>query len=293
MIFTLWDVEHGVSIWVVTPNGHHHCFDLGKTGEFSPSQHMAQRYGVKNIDFLTISHPDKDHIEDLPNFIRYFGQPTALTRNPSLPDKEFLGSGEASYQKYMYALHRNFTAPVHPNTSPLNPQINGGIEYRLAYLSYGKFTDGCELTGNNTSIVTFMLYQDVLFVYPGDIEPKGWNEFWKQYGCFFQPFIDKARIKCLVAPHHGRESGYSQEMMDSIKPNLVFISDKWGASTTHPSYYTEPKGITINNTEVKCLSTKTFGRIACEVTINGGLKIHQFENQKTYNNANISPSPSI
>ncbi len=150
MTFTLWDVEHGVSIWVTTPAGHHHWFDLGKTAEFSPSEYVARKYRVKKIDHLVISHPDKDHIEDLPNFIQAFGEPRILHRNRSLPNKDFFGSGEADYQKYMQSLHFRFTSSVDENESPKNPHFNGGVEYKQCYLKYGCFPDGTKLEGNNT-----------------------------------------------------------------------------------------------------------------------------------------------
>ena len=295
MYFTLWDVEHGVSIWVVTPNGQNHWLDLGKTSEFSPTQYVAKTHKVQDIDYLLISHPDRDHIEDLPNFVSSFGSPKTLFRNKSLPDSEFSGSRDTEYKKIMHDLHKNYTIPVPCNTSPINPIYNGGIEYRQHHLPYGSFSDGSKLEGNNTSIVTFMLYQGVLFVYPGDIEPKGWNELWEKNNQDLSNFIAQAKVKFLVAPHHGRKSGYSEEMMDAIEPNIVFISDKWGDSETHPSYYSRPSGLTKPNNDqsIKCLSTKTKGIISCTVNESGSFEIYPFEVEKNYNNQTPNPDLSI
>ena len=262
MKFVLWNVEHGISIWVVTPNGHNHWIDLGKTDTFSPSQHVYQKHGVRNIDYLIISHPDKDHIEDLPNFIYYFGGPRTLTRNKSLPHKECVGSGEAEYQQKMHYLIQRYNLDTEWASSPENPNINGGIEYKTFSLNSGFFKDRSILSGNNTSVVTFMLYQGFLFICPGDIEPKGWNELWEKYKNEIQQLIGKSVTKFLVAPHHGRESGYSKEMMDIIKPHIVLISDGWGDSTTHSSYYDKPVGFQGK----KCLSTKSLGSIACTIS---------------------------
>ena len=292
MQFTLWDIEHGISIWLRTPNGHNHCFDLGKTSEFSPSTHVAQKYGVKEIDYLVISHPDRDHIEDLPNFMQKFRGPRVLCRNSSLPDKEFSGSGESEYQQWMQYLHRRFIYPVPYANDPANPSFNGGIEYKHYDLQYGQFPDGSKLEGNNTSIVTVMLYQGVLFVCPGDIEPKGWEELWNQNKNSLKDFITKAKYRFLVAPHHGRESGYSKEMMDSVQPHVVFISDKWGDSSTHSAYYSKPLGLAMSNNQViKCLSTKTKGRILCEVNSDGSFLLNHFDNEKT--KYDYRPSPDM
>ena len=292
MRFTLWDVEHGVSIWVVTPNGQNHWLDLGKTPDFSPTKYVAKTHKIQDIDYLLISHPDRDHIEDIPNFVSSFGSPRTLHRNKSLPGSEFSGSGDTEYKNIMDKLHKKHTRSVSYNKSPRNPNYNGGIKYESYYLQYGNFSDGSKLEGNNTSIVTCMLYQRVLFVYPGDIEPKGWNELWEQNHKDLSNFIDKAKVKFLIAPHHGRKSGYSKEMMDAIEPNIVFISDKWGDSETHPSYYSKPSGLTMTNDQsIKCLSTKTKGGIFCE--INDSIKINTFEVKKNYNNQMSSPELSI
>ena len=213
--------------------------------------------------------------------MQVFEQPRVLCINPSLPDEEFIGSGEADYQKCMYYLHRNLTGFIPEHELPINPNYNGGVDYKQYNLQYGRFSNGSKLEGNNTSIVTCILYQGVLFVCPGDIEPKGWAELWSQVSRDLHNFIAKAHTRFLVAPHHGRESGYSKEMMNSIQPHVVFISDKWGASTTHFAYYSEPLGLGMENNQImRCLSTKTKGRILCQVN-EKGFAINQFENERT------------
>jgi competence protein ComEC len=61
LIATIWDVGHGISIWLQMPNGDNHWIDLGATKDFSPSTHVHNNYKVNKIDYLIISHPDKDH----------------------------------------------------------------------------------------------------------------------------------------------------------------------------------------------------------------------------------------
>ena len=222
MKFTLWNVQHGISVWIRTPSGQHHWIDLGKRTDFSPTEYVGN-CGVRGVDFLIISHPDKDHIEDLPNFVRFFGRLKALLINKSLPPGEFSGSGEAEYQKIMSKFHSRYTSPVSRVQSPRNPKINGGIKYCVRKLDHGFFGDGTKLIGNDTSVVVFILYQGVLFVCPGDIEPKGWNALWSKYDSDFLSMIEQSEIRFLIAPHHGRKSGYSKEMMNVIKPNMFLL----------------------------------------------------------------------
>ena len=125
--FTLWDVGHGVSNWINTPNGANHWIDLGRTPEFSPSGHVGNAYRVSEIDYLIISHPEKDHLEDLPQFREAFGEPRVLHRNKSLPTAEMFGQHVYQYQREYADLHNWFNAPIPHAEDPANPNYNGGV----------------------------------------------------------------------------------------------------------------------------------------------------------------------
>ena len=279
---TVWDVGHGVSIWISTPNGHQHWIDLGKTSDFSPSLHVYKSYGVREIDYLIISHPDQDHIEDLPHFISAFGDPRILLRNKALPDQEMFGEGRRQYQVDFKRLHNAFTESVGYDTSPTNPTYNGRIEYATAFLDFGTPVDGATILGgpliegNNTSIVAMLLYEGVLVVCPGDIEPLGWRELWRRRGEMFENLIGRSEVRFLVAPHHGRRSGYCKDMMDAIRPHASLISDVWGDSETHPAFRTDPIGIREASGDInKYYTTKRGGRIRIQA-YSGGFSVDQW-----------------
>ena len=273
LVFTLWDVGHGVSIWINTPNGANHWIDLGRTPEFSPSEHVASAYRISDIDYLVVSHPDKDHLEDLPQFRATFGDPRVLRRNKSLPAAEMFGQRTFQYQRDYSDLHKRFTAPTPRDESPTNPDCNGGVRYAIHSLDHGIRVNGSTfpgtsvIEGNNTSIVVMLLYEGVLFVCPGDIEPLGWSELWRCHGTSFRALIQDARSRFLVAPHHGRKSGYSREMMDVIEPHATFISDVWGDSETHPAFRTDPLGVQLRSGEIiRYYTTKRAGRVQVVVS---------------------------
>ena len=274
---TLWDVGHGVSIWIRTPNGSNHWIDLGRTPEFSPSAHVRREYGVSGIDYLIISHPDKDHLEDLPQFRVAFGDPKVLMRNKSLPGVEMFGKRTLEYQQLYADLHRRFIAPIPADRDPTNPDCNGGVRYAVHLLDHGTRVDGAGIEGNNTSVVVMLLYQGVLFVCPGDIEPLGWQELWRCHESSYRPLVDEANWRFLVAPHHGRKSGYSKAMMDAVRPHATFISDVWGASETHPAFRSDPLGVRSSSGEtVKYFTTKRGGRVQVGVS-SAGPRIEQYD----------------
>ena len=272
LTFTLWDVGHGVSIWIQTPNGSNHWIDLGRTSDFSPSEHVGRSYGVSQVDCLVISHPDNDHLEDLPQFTSTFGDPRVLLRNKSLPAVEMFGQGGFEYQKEYARLHSRFNANVSYSESPVNPDCNGGIRYVTRSLDHGTRAaegSGAVIEGNNTSLVVMMLYSGVLFVCPGDIEPAGWQELWRRHARAYEALIGEAHWRFLVAPHHGRKSGYCREMMDAIQPHATFISDVWGDSETHPAFRSDPLGVQFKSGNVvKYYTTKRAGRVQVVVSAN-------------------------
>ena len=273
LMFTLWDVGHGISIWISTPNGANHWIDLGRTPEFSPSEHVGRAYRVSDIDYLIISHPDKDHLEDLPQFRATFGDPRVLHRNKSLPTADMFGQRTFQYQREYADLHNRFTAPIVHAEDPANPACNGGIRYAIHSLDHGTRVNGSTLLGsaviegNNTSIVVMLLYEGVLFVCPGDIEPLGWRELWRCHAASYRALIDAAHCRFLVAPHHGRRSGYSRDMMEAIQPHATFISDVWGDSETHPAFRSDPLGVRFRTGDtVKYYTTKRAGRVQLVVS---------------------------
>jgi beta-lactamase superfamily II metal-dependent hydrolase len=154
---------------------------------------------------------------------------------------------------------------VKQEQSPLNSEINGGIDIKAISLDHGVYND-VKIEGNNISVVVLLRYQNVLFVCPGDIEPAGWNILWATHGIGLSTMIQEVDIRVLVAPHHGRKSGYSDAMMQAISPHLVIVSDVYGESETHPNYHSKPLGINFSDGDiVKYYSTKSGGRV--QITI--------------------------
>ena len=69
-----WDVQHGHAIYIKSPNNRHIVIDLG-TGQysnknltFSPLKHLRCNYGVTQLDYVIITHPHLDHIDDILQF---------------------------------------------------------------------------------------------------------------------------------------------------------------------------------------------------------------------------------
>ena len=287
-MFTLWDVEHGLSIWIQTPSGQNHCIDVGKNNDtaFSPYEQMHTYHNVTALDYLAISHPDKDHIEGLPDLIEHLGKPKCISRNKTLPDEIKYGEDNSSeYIKIFKELDTTYIYDIDKSISPLTESVNGGIFIRILKNTY---TQG--MSKNDTSLVVFYIFKKHLFVMPGDIEPSGWSILKKNNAATLEYIKSCANTTTLVAPHHGRESGYSEEMINDLSPDLILISDKFAKGHTDHRYYSAGKGLFaypdgkippqgLPNI-INCLSTKTKGRIRIHITQNGFLYINY--NKETF-----------
>ena len=273
---TLWDVEHGLAVWIKTPSGHNHWIDAGHNvgQDFSPAEHVYTVYGERELDYLIISHPDADHIEDLPEVVQYLGRPRVLLRNQDVPEVDKYGSGDREYQRVFRDLDQTYTGSIDWSESPWNPLINGGVSITAKMLPY-------DIAGNlnNTSVVAFYSYKGWLVVFPGDIDPKGWEKLWNIHETELKPIVAEARGRILVAPHHGTTSGYSEHMMEAISPHLVLVSDDWGGVSTDQRFRTQPIGLPINGIVTRYLSTKNEGvnpsRIKVVINENGTYWIQQ------------------
>ena len=267
----IWDVGHGLSIRMRTPAGQNHLIDAGANGDFSPAKHIRQHHWRDGdvLNYLVISHPDQDHIQDLPNVVKFLGEPKTLLRNKTLPPEEKYGLCQHEYQKAFRELDEGYNVSTDWSGSPRNPEVNGGMIVESGYLNW-------EETGNsknNSSVVILYLYAGTLFVFPGDIEDTGWISLWDKRGSAFQRLINAASTRVLVAPHHGRSSGYSELMMDVVQPHLCVVSDEHGKAETDRRFREKPIGMQCNGQLTKYFTTKTFGRVQLVAHADGRLQL--------------------
>ena len=100
-----WDVQHGSATYIKTPNGTHIVQDLctGSYGtnnkDFSPLLHLKNKWGIEQLDWVIITHPHKDHIDDIINFDKL--SPCVLSRPKHLPKDEIMENIQEE-DKYLF-----------------------------------------------------------------------------------------------------------------------------------------------------------------------------------------------
>lgn len=268
----IWEIGAGLCVRIRTPSGQNHIIDVGCSDDFSPAEHIARYHwhDGDELDYLIVSHQDADHVRDLKNLVDYLGEPKVYLSNKSVPEKEKFGLFKRIYQNILHAFEQKYTHPVKWENSPQNPSVNGGVRIESAFLDW----DDAK-TINNSSIVVSYEYKGVVVVFPGDIEDAGWQTLLSKNPTLFSKLLDDAHTVILVAPHHGRSSGYSQSMIDYFSPHLVVISDGYGAGETDPRFRTCASGLEVQGEIKKYITTKTKGRKRINISANGTVYIHE------------------
>lgn len=253
MTLTIFNVRHGFCAYLVADTNNVMLFDCGQDDEtgFSPSSYL-RRTQCTGIEKLVITNFDQDHVSDLPSVLRTVPVAT-LFRNGSISADQLraikLQSGPITdAMEAAIALHRDY---VHQIT---NPPDFGAIEYHAFYNDYPDFADT-----NNLSLVSFIHYDGMGIIIPGDLEREGWLKLLSN-----QQFrADLARVSIFVASHHGRESGYCEEVFEYCSPHIFVISDKEVIHDTQDNVYvSHASGIPFNNTERRyVLTTRSDGNI--------------------------------
>lgn len=261
----VWDVQHGNAAYINTPGNQHIVIDLGigaykgSDASFSPLLHLQKQGSVKHLDGVIITHPHRDHIDDIFNFDKL--SPRVLFRPKHLSEDDIRTGNQKDdkdiIDKYL-EIHHRYSNPVATGEDPCQEENNGGVLFQL-------FTpSSCARSNlNNHSMVTVITYAGSKIIIPGDNEPCSWNELLGR-----NDFL--AAIKgtdVFIAPHHGRESGFSSALFERMKPWLIVISDGPFSDTSCTDRYGQnAKGWTVHKRsggkeERKCVTTRNDGVI--------------------------------
>lgn len=275
-----WDVQHGHATYIKSPNGRHIVIDLGtgdysgKNANFSPLLYLKSHYNVNQLDYVIITHPHLDHIDDILNFDLL--SPKVLLR-PILITNEILLKGvreqdRPKYEEYCSICNR-YNQSVTQYDNPDNSDNYGGLKI-LRFIP--SFYDGDNL--NNYSIVIVLEYAGIKVVIPGDNERACLDELMKNES--FNNAVANADI--LLAPHHGRDSAYNNDFVNLVKPRLSIVSDgKYCDTSANGRYSDKSRGWTVYKDgkpiERKCLTTNSDGEIYVEFG-NNDLATNKFLN---------------
>lgn len=238
LFYIVYDVQHGSASYMKTPGGQHIMFDLGtgsikdKNLTFSPLLHLKNKWGVNQLDQVIITHPHRDHIDDIFNFDKL--SPRILRRPKHLTEADIKGDSRNSkgemkkVDKYL-EISARYNTPVATNEKPTVAANNGGVEFQ-------SFTPTkCKRDNiNNHSIITVVKHLGVKLLITGDNEGESWEELLAN-----TEFVKAIKgTTVMLASHHGRDNGFYEPLFKIIRPRLFIVSDgPEGTTSVTDKYY--------------------------------------------------------
>lgn len=283
----VWDVTDSSATYIHTGQ-RDIVIDCGATEGFSPAKWIRHEYGRTNLDYMIISHPHHDHIEDLGQFKKQGLRPSIIQRPKkarSIIEEKLEDARENDNQEYIedaeyYLELDEFSGD--PDPSPSEPEwvgltgssgyrTDGGTNRGVTFHNYSTQdpslgNDHWE-TLNNLSKITVVNSFGFKYISTGDLLEDGINEMMESDSAMSA--MEDADV--LMAPHHGREESFNRDFVEHINPDIVIFSDKGDVDNTATESYSDVangKGVTNEETgeteERYVLTTRANGRIRIE-----------------------------
>jgi competence protein ComEC len=185
---------------------------------------FCQANGIEELWRFILSHPDADHMAGLRRVLG--GELPALNfwdiphRRVRTNRDEFKTDDAHEDWLYYQALRDGELASAPKLLNPLrgasNPYwIDDDIEILSPTPALVAACDKPDVY-NNASYVLRISHGPTTMLLPGDVEETAWNDM-------LNAGLDIS-ADVLVAPHHGRKSGYSEKALAAIAPTVVIVS---------------------------------------------------------------------
>lgn len=231
MILTIWDVEHGACATLQSPGTNKLAMiDSGhnESEKWYPSDYIKNTLKRDMVDYLFITNADHDHMSDLNGLWKAGIKVDTLIRSNGISAQdlrklklESAGNGHLSddIERYL-TIHDQYTAPC---DTPFDDHM-GGVTFKSFRNTYPEFK-----STNDLSLAVFFQYGSFRILFPGDLQRPGWLKLLENQK--FRDELDSTKV--LVASHHGRESGFCEEVFVQPKPGrkwepwCVVMSDKY------------------------------------------------------------------
>lgn len=225
----VFDVSHGFCAYLIADNGNKILIDCGhnKSTGFSPSEYLS-RSRCTTLEQLIIQNFDQDHVSDLPNLrrmlpIQILSCNRSISTDTLIRIKQESGPITDAMQSAINMM-RDYWQGVTLLSTPYYPSLR----YTFFHNSYPEFIDT-----NNLSLVTFIDYDGLNIIFPGDLQKEGWLKLLEN-----PIFCDHLRkVNIFIASHHGRQDGYCREVFNYCYPEIVIISDSEIIHETQKNLY--------------------------------------------------------
>ena len=184
--------------------------DCGEKDDGDELVDLLREKGVTNIDYLFITHFDKDHVGGFPEVMDNFTASCIIVPN-------YRGNND-EYEMYLDTVkNKNLTITTlaEDTTWVLDDLL---IEVSIPKKNY--YTEG----DNDFSLAISLTHGENTFLFPGDAESERLPEIMSEFG---------RKYDFLKVPHHGKYNKVTQYFINVVKPRYAVVTD----SDKHPASY--------------------------------------------------------
>jgi competence protein ComEC len=179
----------------------------GFGGTFDPGERIVAPYlwshKIMHLDYVALSHPDRDHFGGLIFIVRNFAPSEFWTAGAV--------SEDASYGELLDAVKASGARQLLCDSGARSMAI-AGVSVRCV----GPLHGVSELKDNNSSMVLRIAYGRESFLFAGDVEAKGERELVTSTA--------DLRATILKVPHHGSHTSSSPAFIQAVRPEVAVIS---------------------------------------------------------------------
>ncbi len=216
---TFLDVGQGDGIVIHTPDGTTFLIDGGSTSETKVGEYRLKPFlkyhGIRDVDYMIISHADEDHISGQIELLQHSGQAGSIRiKQILLPEPSAKYQSEDGYRRIL-----SMAQKVHVPVS----YIHTGDRIHLRELEICCLHPDAGYDGESANAYSTALsisWRGYRFLLCGDLEGTGEEIVLKRLNesAFAGPY------DVLKVSHHGSKNSTSEEFLKIVEPSLAVIS---------------------------------------------------------------------
>ncbi len=188
--------------FIITKDDSVILIDTGEKDLYEDIDIYLKEHNISKIDYLIITHFDKDHVGSAGEVIKNYKVDNVLQSNYPKDSKV--------YTKYLEALNSKNITPI---------TVRDNMNFTISDISFDIIPPVKEVyeidPSNNSSLITSITYKDTSYLFAGDIEKDRLEEF----------NDNNTRVYDFIKmPHHGDYDEGIEELITTIKPKYAVIT---------------------------------------------------------------------
>lgn len=215
----IFNVDHGFCAAIAIDKAHQVIVDTGYgiNSRFSLKRYLLC-HAIKRLDYLILPAFNEEGLSGFYDLLAHaLSNQFSISRILTNPSVEVDNLPELVIRTFSVYNSLSILRQACQRFSNVERTIHlGGAELSFFWNTYPEFLDF-----HNLSLVTFLSYQDVCIVFPGNLKAEGWKALLRN-----SRFCDRLRhVNLFVASKYGQIDGYCSDVFNYCHPELVIISD--------------------------------------------------------------------